>query len=129
MSNILYKKKDKKGDGYHWMLFEVRVEDIISPKKWWSFIVGMIRGQVIKPHIIQQVHMRQILCRPCIEAGRCIDCGCRMPEKTYVFDEKCSMGYWAEIETDAEEWKRRCEEYGISFGITIGKGNEKITIK
>jgi len=33
-------------------------------------------------------------CPDCAKAGQCKECGCRLPAKFYVADEKCPLGNW-----------------------------------
>lgn len=104
----------------HWMVFGIRAIDVVNPVKWLSFIKGTVYGMFLKPHILEQVLIRQLECPECISEGKCVDCGCKMPEKTYDFDAHCSLGKWSEIERDRVKWEERKEKYKIKIGVSYG---------
>lgn len=102
-------------------VFGVRAVDVVNPVKWVSFIKGTVYGIFLKPHILEQVLIRQISCPECMEAGKCIGCGCKMPAKTYDLDASCSEGRWSEVERDSAKWDDRKNRYKIKLKVTYGE--------
>lgn len=116
----LHLKKSDDGNKY-WMLFGMRIRDMVNPVKWVSFIKGVVLDMFLQPHILEQVLVRQIVCKPCVDAGKCLDCGCKMPEKTYDLDAECSAGKWGPAEKDAILYKQNKLLYKIKLIIGYGE--------
>lgn len=111
-------RTDEKG---RWRLFGLLLKDIVNPVKWWSYIKGTVYGIFLKPHILEQVLIRQLNCEECVLAGKCVDCGCSMPAKTYDMDARCSLDKWGPVDKKAKEWNQRKKDYKIKLSVSYGE--------
>lgn len=106
----------------HLKIFGVRAVDVINPVRWYSYVKGTVYGWFLEPHILEQVLIRQIECAdPCMKDGKCFDCGCAMPQKTYDFNARCSQDKWGPVERDKKKWEERKENYKIKIVVTYGE--------
>lgn len=112
-----YERVDPFGEEY-WFLFGVRVEDLISPKSWRSFIVGTLAGLLMPPpHILEQIFVRQLLCPECVI--KCTVCNCG-GAKMFDPNASCKAGKWAKMDKKKEDWEARKEKYKIKIELKIG---------
>ena len=97
---------------------------LYNPKKWWSFINGMIFQKIFGVRVPQkdtiswceQIVYRSIVCSDCLKKGSCVDCGCKMPEAMTDPTNYCSAERWDEI--DHERWAQFKKESGFNFKIS-----------
>lgn len=99
-------------------LFGLLAKDIVNPVKWGSYVKGTVYSWFLKPHILEQVLIRQIECEDCVLAGKCLDCGCGMPAKTYDFNARCSKDKWGPVEKNKELWEQRKKDYKIKIVVS-----------
>lgn len=105
----------------HLKFYGIRVSYIFSPKKWYEYIQGMCLNYFMPPHILEQIFIRQITCSDCVENGKCLDCGCKMPAKTLSFSSRCSLDKWVEIENDPKKYKDWKEKYKVKLSVSYGE--------
>lgn len=96
-------------------------KDILNPKKWGAYIDGEIiekNGIHLEYNEIipfcQQLMMRLIRCSECVEAGKCVGCGCIMPLAAIVPNNFCSEEKWKEM-VPPEDWEKYMKEKGMRF--------------
>ena len=96
---------------------------MINPRKWVSYIKGTIASFVLRntmshlleAHVVEQLAFRMIRCPECAQGPFCIDCGCNMPDKMLVVDEKCSLKKWGPMILDKQEYLEHKKTYGIDL--------------
>ena len=62
-------------------LSKIKLIEFFKPKNWMSVIRAFINSDVYQAHIIEQIMFRRIECKPCVDAGSCLHCGCSMSGK------------------------------------------------
>lgn len=97
-----------------WKIKGYRVIDVINPLKWYYFFLGWWINKNVQYAFCEQVVYRSITCQPCTDAGKCLHCKCKVPEKYMVPGDKCSEGNWGPM-MSAEDW----EDFKIGMGLTI----------
>jgi|AntRauTorcE11897_2_1112592.scaffolds.fasta_scaffold01914_2 hypothetical protein len=102
---------------------EIKTIDLLKPIKWYSYVVGSVKGSYLKPHIIEQYALRfnDDECSKCIENGKCSHCGCDMPERALVAFESCSAGNWGPIIKDEQQYKEFRKEHPVTIKISYGE--------
>lgn len=98
-----------------WRIVGVLAKDLVNPIKWWWFIQAKLRKLFVSHAYCEQVVYASIVCRECVTKGKCIDCGCKMPEKAMVKGARCSLGKW-ENRND-KDWEVYKAKNGIDFEI------------
>lgn len=88
------------------------------PLKWGAFLRGTYQADEIPFELCEIVVYRSIMCRPCMEAGHCIDCGCKMPDKMMDLKSECSTGAWSSM--TPEQWNEYKKRVGLKFLIEYG---------
>ena len=100
-------------------------KDILDPDKWrawasWMLKVGLQKlgsSEILLEHWeIEQYMYRLIMCKDCIDAGKCAHCGCDI--MGLISDQKssCSAGKWAPMLPDYQ-WEDFKEKHGIKIVI------------
>lgn len=97
------------------------LKDILNPKKWKIFARSLALKALRKeysemfiPEYLEQVSIRMSHpgCRPCLEGGECIHCGCKSPDLFFEKEMECSgMNWFAMI--PADNWVEYKKESGI----------------
>jgi hypothetical protein len=57
----------------------------------------------LEPETKAQALLREKLCQECMDAGKCVMCGCSTPGMFYAPHKTCSKGRWG-IMKDPEDW-------------------------
>jgi len=70
-------------------------------------------------YIQEQVYYRSTKCQDCKQKGRCLYCGCSVPEKWFA-DEACKGNRYPDMMLKEETW----EEYKTENNIVIDLKNE-----
>lgn len=101
------------------------LRDILNLKKWKIF-ARYIKLKALKqeyeemfiPEYLEQVSIRMSNpgCRPCLDGGECIHCGCKTPDLFFEKDMECSGGNWLSM-IPANMW----EEYKKDSGIEVNQ--------
>ena len=82
------------------------LRDILRPRKWKIFARYAILKAWKKeypelhvPEYVEQIATRMSNpgCRPCVEAGACVHCGCKSPELFFDKDNECSGANWFQM--------------------------------
>jgi hypothetical protein len=105
----------------------MRIKDLFSPARWKSVLVFLLRWSLKKlegdsalvfeeQHIIEQYMFRFIKCKPCVDAGKCVNCQCAIPAKMWVRHDHCSMGKWGEF-MDESNWNNFKKQFNIEFKL------------
>lgn len=106
---------------------KIRLKDVLSPKKWAIVADAYAKKfQGVSLELCEEVMMlhhmgdtdmahnlaksvgqsvkycevvvsRADACRPCVENGSCLHCGCSMPEAMFSMENECSEGKWKEV--------------------------------
>lgn len=93
----------------------MRLIDIINPYKWRAYFQGTKAQKEIGYHYCEQVIIRSLLCKPCLDAGQCLHCECKLPDAFMAKDNYCSQYMWTEMIEDPEQW----EEYKKKQGFEL----------
>lgn len=82
-----------------------------------NYIEGTTRAMqnslgVLPEYIREQVVIRMMKCQDdCIPSGKCINCGCKAPQRLYT-TESCNISRHTDL-MNKEEWQIYKEENGI----------------
>ena len=95
------------------------LKDAINPKKWKIMAKHVVGADEIPLHEAEQIVYRACRCRPCLENGSCLDCGCEIQGAIASKDNWCSDGKWTAI-MDKDDW----DQYKADAGITISFNQE-----
>lgn len=98
------------------------VKDILNPKRWWMFIhskASMWLGKDPDEEIAwaEQIVYRQSRCSQCVEAGKCVHCGCPMNELLTEKSAACSALQWGPA-MSAPTWETYKESNKINLYVT-----------
>ncbi len=91
----------------------------LYPLKWGAFLRGTYQKEQVPFELCEIVVYRSIMCKPCLDAGHCLDCGCKMPDKMMDLQSECSEAKWDAITID--QWKEYKKRTGLKFEITYGE--------
>lgn len=115
------------------ILTNTRFQDWINPKKWRSVAVALLKKLLkkldnsevyLEPHEVEQYHFRMLMCEPCVNNGKCLNCGCSTLEKMNIQKETCSKGRWGKFK-NAEAWKQFKQDLKIEFKVFINNQESK----
>ena len=88
--------------------------DALNPKKW-RIMANHIAGlDEIPLYEAEQIVYRAGRCKPCVDKGECLDCGCEIQGAIASKDNWCSDGKWTAV-MEEEDWN----QYKADAGITI----------
>jgi hypothetical protein len=97
----------------------MKLKDILNPKNVRNFVEGnymMWKDQLsnvgIQKHYKEQAIYRALLCRPCLDNGRCLICKCKTPNMFFSINKEDSDGKWGKM-LEAKEW----EAFKLANGI------------
>lgn len=95
------------------------LSDILNPKKWWVYVISMLREWLLGSPFEQVARAEQTVyrihkCRDCFQDGSCKVCGCPTPESMLEPDNWCEGGKWGEM-LSYKEW----EEFKKENQLTI----------
>lgn len=90
----------------------------LYPVKWGAFLRGTFMKEEVPFEYCEIVLYRSLMCEQCIKEGKCIDCGCNIPDKMMDLESGCSMSLWDQ--TTVEEWKEYKKRTGLKFEIVYG---------
>lgn len=112
------------------MKFKIKgipVKYFFMPSKWAAWIRGMMFKKYIGEAYLKQFMYRYThpSCQPCVEKGKCIECGCdtiakMMDPKSDCIDEETGRYNWGSM-MSAQGWKDFESTYGIKFSQTKTK--------
>jgi len=103
--------KEKKIFGIIWWYF-------FYPPKWSIFIKGTYNATTVPFEFCEIVVYRATMCRECLEAGKCVNCGCKTPDSFMVLENWCSGNNWDK--TTIEQWNEYKKRTGLKFEISYG---------
>lgn len=97
------------------------LKDITDPKVIRAYISWLwieLFGYNIKSKDIlsfaEQIQYRALKCKPCLDNGTCLHCGCPAQEKISNPKSACSNYQWEKL-MSAEDWKIYKEDNKITF--------------
>ena len=93
-------------------LSKIKLIEFFKPKNWMSVIRAFINSDVYQAHIIEQIMFRRIECKPCVDAGSCLHCGCSMSGK---------VPKWADLQAECSD--------GIGEYVKKGENKDKAEYK
>jgi len=115
--------------GYAW-------EDIFSPSRWKAVYVWLIKKQLkyfgedttylTKDQLLQYAY-RVSQCGDCLQAGKCVNCGCDTEGRMNGITDSCSAGKWSQMLTK-EELDNFLKDNEYKFNVKIDKkeSNDRI---
>ena len=86
------------------------------PTRWLAFVRGRILAWALPFHRLEQILYRSRMCRPCLEAGKCTECGCTTPDLFFDPSVYCSGGKWGPM-MDKENWEEFKQIYNIDIVV------------
>ena len=113
--------------GYSW-------EDIFSPNRWRAVWVWLVKrylnwmgesDKYLTTNEMLQVAYRVGKCGDCLQAGKCLHCGCNAEGRLNGDTDECSAGKWGQKLTEEEMNKFR-ETNELIFNVEISKKNDKV---
>lgn len=60
------------------------------------------------PHIREQANMRANKCPECVQAGKCVECGCKTPNMFFSPQKECSKKRWGKM-LSKDDWEKMKE--------------------
>ncbi len=108
--------------GYSW-------KDIFSPKRWkavyvWFLKLGLKKTGETEKYLttneLLQYSYRVAKCGDCLQAGKCLHCGCNAEGRLNGITDECSAGKWGQMLTD-EEMKTFLRDNELIFNVEIKK--------
>lgn len=110
----------------------MRFKDLISPRRWFSFHLHLIKkylafwGEEPAPEQfkIEQFMFRYIKCSECLNDGSCTHCGCAIPSRMHIEGDYCSNNRWGMMLTN-QEWIDYKKNFNVEFKLKV-KDNEYI---
>ena len=95
----------------------MRLKDFFSIERYKSVFIRILKWLLIKldgnqscdqVHVIEQYMYRFLKCKPCLDKGECLVCGCHMPAKMFVRTDYCEDAKWLPFmsETDWNNYKK-----------------------
>jgi hypothetical protein len=108
-------------------IFGYYLIDIINPVKWFRVLEGLIMKRYIKWHIVEQLAIRFVECRSCLDAGKCYKCGCDAAAKMLIMEETCSDNKWGSLFKDESEWREIKDKYKIDIHVSRGMRQYSLT--
>lgn len=91
---------------------QMRLKDLINPKRWLAFIQGTVTNWIIPFHKVEQIAYRANQCKDCLEAGKCKHCGCHTPSFFYNNLFFCEEGKWGPF-FSRKNWQKFKELMGL----------------
>lgn len=83
----------------------MKLQDV-TPSNIRNYVEGHAHALLDKrPSFLEQVEFRAHLCRPCVNRGSCIKCGCKTPKLFYAPNKVDSLNRWGRILSE-EEWEK-----------------------
>lgn len=90
----------------------------LYPLKWGSFLRGTYQKEEVPFEFCEIVVYRSLMCTDCVEQGKCVACGCNIPEKMMDLKADCEIGSWDA--TTTEQWIEYKKRTGLKFTIEYG---------
>ena len=98
------------------------LKDILNLKKWWIYIRSWFLDKFnLLPAsydnglaYCEMVVYRSLQCPECVKAGKCIGCGCPVPEAILDPINECSEGNWEAVDS-FEEWEKFKQITNLKF--------------
>lgn len=99
--------------------------DMLSPKKWKSVFISLLKklllkldgtSQVVPLYVAEQYVYRELVCPDCVIATKCVHCHCDTEDKMTVATETCSSFKWFP-EMNKEDWSKFKLNNNINFRL------------
>ena len=89
------------------------------PLKWGVFLKGTYNAKTVPYEFCEIIVYRATMCRECMDAGKCINCGCKTPDNFMALANFCAGGNWDQ--TTIEQWKEYKQRTGLKFEISYAE--------
>ena len=101
---------DKRGDTSVCGIFEEKTAKFhpINMLKVADAVIymGKEKAGLLEEHLVEQFEYRKKVCKPCLDNGSCLTCGCKTPDRMYSRSACAAKKYPKLMEKDAwEEFK------------------------
>lgn len=88
---------------------KTKFKDWVNPKKWFAVFRSVKNQRVVPPmHEMEQYVYRSVVCKPCVENGNCLFCGCttlpKMLDPKGMCDNAETGFMWGPI-MEKEKWE------------------------
>ena len=104
--------KNGKWFGITWHYF-------FNPFKWRAYFKGTYNAKNVPYEFCEIVIYRSVMCNECLEAGKCVNCGCKTPDNFMALENWCNGGNWDQ--TTIEQWKEYKQRTGLTFEISYAE--------
>ena len=113
--------------GYSW-------KDIFSPIRWKAVYIWILKKQLkyfketntyLTKNELLQYSYRVAKCGDCLQAGKCVHCGCDAEGRLNGTTDECSAKKWGAFLTD-DELNNLLKENKLIFDVKIEKNNDSI---
>ena len=115
--------------GYAW-------KDIFSPKRWKAVYIWLIKKQLkffgesttyLTKEELLQYSYRVAKCGDCLQAGKCLHCGCDTEGRMNGITDECSAGKWKQM-LSKEEMDNFLKDNEFKFNVELIKkeSNDRI---
>ena len=113
--------------GYSW-------KDIFSPIRWKAVYIWILKKQLkyfketntyLTKNELLQYSYRVAKCSDCLQAGKCVHCGCDAEGRLNGTTDECSAKKWGAFLTD-DELNNLLKENKLIFDVKIEKNNDSI---
>lgn len=84
------------------------------------------KAGVLPEHLSEQFSYRKQVCKPCLDNGKCLVCGCKTPGRMYS-RAKCAGGKYPAL-MDKEEWEQYKAERSLqisAFNTALGEDAQR----
>ena len=103
----------------------------INPKYWWHYVKGHFLSKMLEREFVEQLMFRMTTeeCKPCLDKGTCIVCGCKTYPKMILKESECAhldeygSPLWGQM-LPKKEWEEYKELVGLEFYRKFNKISE-----
>lgn len=105
----------------------IESKECFNPKKMFSVVFGYILKLIIPSHVFEQYVLRFYSegCRPCLDKGSCVACGCDTKAKMWSPLEKDSKNNWGPIIWSRGKYDLLRSKYPAEVKIFYKKENKE----
>lgn len=102
---------------------KTKLKDWVNPQKWLSVLRSVNNQKKVIPlHEMEQYVYRKLVCRPCVENGNCLYCGCttlpKMMDPKGVCDNVETGFRWGPV-MSKETWENYKRKTGTDLQLVF----------